>query len=355
MNKYLSNKLTFFSFWLIVFVVLLHSLNIDFSTCNNLFCNLQYLLSHKLSQIAVPLFFIISGYLYFHKLGLNCKIRLSFFVVNNKKRIRSVLVPYILWCTLWFLFMYIIQCLPAIRSYFPQPLHEMSTKDKLLNLYYYPLNYPFWFLRELLTLFVISPLIFLLVKYLKWLFLILIIVVVLMLDELITFMGITLLSATPFFYFGLGAFFTLLKTPMRFNAKKVLAFLLIVVWLLLNIISLYNEKEPFLVKNLNHGFQILKDTIGCLALWYLYDLLNRKKQWKNYQFYNYSFFIFAFHGIPTLILVKISMALFKDDALSLFISYMIIVPSIIMLSIVIGMVLKKILPNFYNVLVGSRK
>ena len=355
MDKYLSKKLTFFSFWLMGLVVLLHSLNVDFPACNNLICSLQYLLSHRLSQIAVPLFFMMSGYLYFLRAKLNHKIDLSFFIDNNKKRIKTVLVPYILWCTLWFFFMYIIQNLPIVENYFPQPLHEMSTKDKLLNLYYYPLNYPFWFLRELMVLFIISPFIFMIVKYLKLFIVVLIVIAALMSDKLLSFYDITLLSTKPFIYFVLGAFFALNKTRLIFNTKKSIALLLIFVWLLLNVISLYNLRNSFIIESMVQVFSILKDFIGCMAVWYLYDFLNQKTQWRNYEFYNYSFFIFAFHGIPTLILVKISSILFKDHSFLLFIAYLFIVPFIIILSIFIGTMTRKMFPYSYKILVGTRK
>jgi hypothetical protein len=67
MNEYISNKITFFSFWLIVLVVMLHSLNVEFTTCDNLICSFQYLLSHKLAQIAVPLFFLFQDTFIFLK------------------------------------------------------------------------------------------------------------------------------------------------------------------------------------------------------------------------------------------------------------------------------------------------
>lgn len=144
MNEYLSNKITFFSFWSMVLIVLLHSLNIQFSDCTNLICSFQYLLSHKLTQIAVPLFFFISGYLYFLKVNIKNKIDFSFFMNNNKKRFRTILLPYILWSVVWFVLLYSIQLVPFLSNYFGQPLYSMSLNDKLINLLVYPLNYPFW-------------------------------------------------------------------------------------------------------------------------------------------------------------------------------------------------------------------
>lgn len=354
MNTYLSKKLTFFSFWLMVLVVLLHSLNIDFKECNDVLCNVQYLLSYKLSQIAVPLFFMISGYLYFHKISVNQKFNFSFFLQNNKKRIRTVLLPYVLWCTFWFLLIYILQSIPLFAKYFPQPLYAMSIKDKLLNLYYYPLNYPFWFLRELIVIFLITPVIFLLVKYTRWGSILVLFLLMILYSKLISFNNITFLSAIPLFYFGVGSFLSLNKINIVFKAKKHVALFLIILWVLLNLLSLYNDTTTILNNEIQWSLNIFKNIIGCLAIWYLYDFLNQKVQWRSYNFYNYSFFIFAVHGIPTIILVKISQQLFNDNAVLLFISYLLIVPFIIILSIYSGKLLKKTFPNLFNILVGTR-
>jgi heme exporter protein D len=87
----------------------------------------------------------------------------------------------------------------------------------------------------------------------------------------------------------------------------------------------------------------------------LYDLCNQKFQYKNYNYYKYGFFIFAFHGIPTLVLVKVSSLLFQGNSFYLFLAYLAIIISMILISIFAAKRTKKIFPNFYNVLVGARK
>jgi surface polysaccharide O-acyltransferase-like enzyme len=69
MNKILSSKISFFSFWLIVMVVLLHStVGVEeYTSSTSKFGALQRYISFGLCQIAVPFFFIISGYLFFFR------------------------------------------------------------------------------------------------------------------------------------------------------------------------------------------------------------------------------------------------------------------------------------------------
>jgi peptidoglycan/LPS O-acetylase OafA/YrhL len=355
MNQYLSNKITFFSFWLIVLVVLLHSLNVEFSICDNLICSFQYLLSHKLAQIAVPLFFFISGYLYFLKADINKNIDFSFFIISSKKRLKTIVLPYVLWCILWFFFMFGIQYLPVIKNYFSEPLHNMILQDKILNLFYYPLNYPFWFLRELMVLFLITPMLFILVKYFKSLIVIAFLLLALFHSKVIVIYDLVFLQSIPLFFFLLGAFFSLNKKNIIIHRpKKYIAFGLLTVWVFLNIVSWYNEKQHFFLENFIRGFDLFKNLLGCFTVWYLYDFFNQKNQWKNYIFYNYSFFIFAFHGIPTLILIKISSVLSQGNPYYVFVGYLIIFISVLLTSIFVAKITNKLFPKAYKTLTGSR-
>lgn len=353
MGQYLSNKITFFSFWLIILVVLLHSLNIQFTECSNLICSFQYLLSHKLAQIAVPLFFFISGYLYFLKANFKKKIDLSFFINNNKKRVRTILLPYILWSVLWFLLLYTIQLVPFLSNYFGQPLYSMSLNDKLLNLLVYPLNYPFWFLRELMLLCVLSPLLFIGIQYLKYAFIALLFVASLFISSFLSPSDVTLLQSLPVLYFSLGAFFSLNKLSLIDASNKFTIFLLILTWFSFNILSVYFDKELTFNSSFLRVFNIIKDLIGCYTVWSAYDYFNQKRQWKNYSFYQYSFFIFAFHGIPTLLFVKLSQ-IFKNNEYYLFGLYLIIFISIIVMSVTIAKVAQLKMPTLYKLLIGNR-
>lgn len=335
-------------------VVLLHSQNIALINCDNLIESVQYLISNKLCQIAVPLFFFISGYLFFFKLELRNKFDISFFISNYKKRLKTILLPYVLWCSLWFVFIYGLQYLPVIKNYFPHPLHSLSGIELFKQLFYYPLNYPFWFLRELIVLLLFCPLIFLFVKYLKWVS-VLIGFLLTFFSQLIIISDLSVLKSIPFFYFTLGAFVSLNKISIVFNSPKKAVFSLVLFWFFFNLLSFFDDKCHFLMESITRGFNMIKDFLGCIAVWLLYDLLNKKKQWKNYNYYSYSFFIFAFHGLPTLILVKISIVLFENNSFFLFLSYLTIPTIVLFVAIYLGKMINKTNPGIYNVLVGSRK
>jgi hypothetical protein len=70
--------------------------------------------------------------------------------------------------------------------------------------------------------------------------------------------------------------------------------------------------------------------------------------------YDYSFFIFAFHGLPTIFLVKLSTMIFENNHLYLFFSYLVIPILVVCLSLSTAFFLKKLTPKIYNRLVGFR-
>lgn len=105
MNKYLSYKILFFNFILSVLIVLLHSnckvtlgWNNDGTNLSN-FIELLTTYICCIGHIAVPMFYIISAYLFYHNIS-TLKDTLS----KIKKRIKTLLIPYLLWNTFLYSF-----------------------------------------------------------------------------------------------------------------------------------------------------------------------------------------------------------------------------------------------------------
>ena len=95
------------------------------------FCTaLQIFFSSIVSEIAVPTFFLISGYFFFYKTDV-----FSFKVYANKlkKRIHTLLVPYLLWNILTILFRISV----IVASYFinGKPLSRISNVININNWY----------------------------------------------------------------------------------------------------------------------------------------------------------------------------------------------------------------------------
>ncbi|MCG2431659.1 acyltransferase family protein [Aequorivita xiaoshiensis] len=353
MTKYLSQKLTFFSFWLIVVVVLLHSVSMDTNSSElTFFKYLEYLLSLQLAQIAVPCFFMISGYLFFIKLKKDEVWTLNDYGLKLKKRVNTLLVPYILWCFIWFGIIYLLQTLPVTKTFFNQPLYSLSTKEFIYNLIVYPLNYPFWFLRELMLYVIITPIIYILIRKFNLLIFFLLIGFSVINESLFTLGGIKVFHVYPLLFYTIVCYLSIRQINIEKRLKVQIVLIALVLWLILNNIIIYFDYyQPH--KFLPAQLTFITNLLGCMAMWFGYDFLSKYLN-NHYNFYKYSFFIFAFHGIPIVFLKKIIEKLDVDSALYNFILYLFTFIFISILSIIVGVLVEKVVPRTYNVLTGKR-
>lgn len=122
----------------------------------------QYFREDFLNHTCVPLFFVISGYLFFLNIPETFSIEL--FKTKWKKRIKSLLIPYLI-CNGIVLLMII--SLSLIKGEEIQP-------NSLLTAFWsykegFPVVMPSWYLRDLMVVCMLSPVIWLLLKYTHYL------------------------------------------------------------------------------------------------------------------------------------------------------------------------------------------
>ena len=106
---------------------------------------LKILVSQTLVKVAVPAFFIMSGYLFFSNVEEFTK---QIYWQKIRRRIKSLLIPYIIW-----------NLLMAVK------LNSLGT---LLSGLWTPVNMPLWFLRDLMIVSLATPIIYILIKKLGW-------------------------------------------------------------------------------------------------------------------------------------------------------------------------------------------
>ena len=109
--------------------------------------------NNNVTHAAIPLFFIISGYLFLRKFELS----IAAYVDMCRKKLFSLLVPYILFNLIWILWLYFIGSIEMFGS--RTFLLQEGIITKLLGIGTVPINYPLWFLRDLLLVFILSPII----------------------------------------------------------------------------------------------------------------------------------------------------------------------------------------------------
>lgn len=158
MIKSFSNKLTNINFFLVLCVVMIHSLCFKFIDANsNILISYIYNILLILLESSIPLFFLISGYLFYRGLdisNLNTKL---------KKRFKTLIIPYLLWNILFFIYYKIISILPIIGN-FADLSFDFSLNHLPYNLLWKGFFHTSWYLRNLIIYTYLSPIIFFVFK-----------------------------------------------------------------------------------------------------------------------------------------------------------------------------------------------
>ena len=355
MNKYFSTKLKILSFVSIILVVYLHSYNIlvKFNTGNitlnkgyNSF--IQYFISQGLTRIAIPLFFIISGYLFF----INISPTMNGFVQKYKKRFMTLVIPYLLWSLWGLLFFFILQLFPQNQNFFTNDLiKDYSIQQVFDKIFINPIPHQLWFVRDLIVLTLVSPVIWFLVRKHHFL------VIFILLFAWYCRFNYVVFSSDAILFFTIGAvlaFKSDVFLRLDYSGASLIALCLWIVLVLFETILNYTGYESGLSFVL-HNTTIL---IGIFSVWYFYDTLFRKKDLSEIRFYeifSFSFFIYAFHE-PVLSMFKkgiISVLSRRTEVIFLLVYFFAPILTII-LSLIIGYFLKTKLPRFYFVITGNR-
>ena len=164
LSKEHSLRLKFLNFPLIVGVVYIHAYAAEITLGSTLFGPselgavtdfVRKLVSQGVARLAVPLFFLMSGFFFF------CDFSRQTLAGKLRTRCRTLLFPYLFW-TIGFVAVRLVgQHLPGIEPYFGSViLSELGPVDLLdatLGITRAPEAYHFWFIRDLMLLMLLSP------------------------------------------------------------------------------------------------------------------------------------------------------------------------------------------------------
>ena len=173
---------------------------------------LKLLVSQTLVKVAVPVFFIMSGYLFFS----NVK-EWNFNVYRQKmlRRAKTLLIPYLIWNLL------MVMKLKTISwSFFWNYIPEAGRQIDWFGAEHYlvaPANMPLWFLRDLIVVSLLTPIIYIGVHKLGYM--LIIVLTILYLSGVCPF--IPGLSAYAIYFFMLGAFLGIRKLDLIESSMRV--------------------------------------------------------------------------------------------------------------------------------------
>jgi surface polysaccharide O-acyltransferase-like enzyme len=130
---------------------------------------IRNLISQGLARLAVPLFFLISGYLFF----ANFKWSQQTYGKKVRSRIRTLLIPFLFWNLLGLTVAALFQAFPSVNivPYFTvenTPIAQFTALDyfnAILGLQWYPVAYHFWFIRDLMLLVLMAPVLAVILRF----------------------------------------------------------------------------------------------------------------------------------------------------------------------------------------------
>ncbi len=328
---------------------------------------LRICFSHALTHIAVPTFFLISGFLFFRKIKVWNK---DVYTSKMKSRWRTLVVPYLLWNLITILSVVALKVgafflkgkpLSNILVYFEEKgwlrmfwdcnvwaedrLNYLGMATPMTG----PINLPLWFLRDLIVVTAITPIIYWFVKRTRHYGLLLIGL------SYVTgiFPNIHSLNITALFFFSVGAYFGIFGKNMVEQFRKLryssyvaaILFLIPLVW--------------FDGRNTDTGYIIYPFYIisGVCAIVNLASQLLSSGKVRVYPVLSQStFFIYATHTILILGISSriVKMVMGDSSLVTLTIGYFITPILATSICICVYLFIKHFMPGITKVFMGNR-
>ena len=370
LSDFTSKKFKFWSFISMVLLVFVHGYNLDIRYMQpwtipgqsmSLTAFTEYFLANGIFRFRIPMLFIISGYLFALHDQKPYKQR-------TNKRLRTLLVPYLVWSAIGILFTYLLESFPTGRDLVTsshivqiddtrQLLHDYHWYELLFRWILMPVPYQLWFIRVLLIYNIAYPAIRWCVtnRTARWIFF-----SIALLMWLGT-MGFVLFEGEGLLFFSLGiwiqktdfaidspgrwfrprwwgvAFITLaaLKTYLAFNGEA------------------YLGQAIFPILTILHKLMILSGLIAC---WFGLDSVVdwfMNKRWFVW-LSAFAFMIYAMHAPVVAYLINPTLAFLDPLHGTHLLAFVLLPLCVISVAIGTGALLRKVFPGAYSLLTGGR-
>lgn len=351
MNEYLSRKLKLLSAFSIVMVLYIHMYYTEGAHMPTL--NLiESSIGGGFNRTAVPLFYIISGYLFF------LKVPGGFRSIEGKmrKRVKTLLIPYIIANIFTFFFYCGINAIALKFGGVSNALNFKIFNDiaalglwGTLKMVFIdpPVAFQLWFVRDLMVMVFFSPLIWIAMKWL-----------VALKQKGLGWVPPIILSALysgcyfsgylgTLFWFMSGGYLAMAAINIKDSVSRPHIVVITGIAVVSSIAWLISGIHPKIAG-------MLIPLLGVAFLWFAYDLVAKKLKspvidWAA----RFTFFVYLVHE-PFLNIFKKIPLLFSRTETTLIVCYLLIPPLFYLIACWIGSILSKLFPNAYKVYTGGR-
>lgn len=350
-SKVFSSVVTSLRFPLMLLVLLIHTQPIAPETLggdHSLYIYVATLIKEVFTRVAVPAFFVFSGYYAFR--GKNLE-QTSVYLAETKKRIWTLVIPYFLWNLLYILATLVGESLASSIGLARTEAFVFSWSRLPDYFWFECINYPLWFIRDLIVLTLIAPVTHFILRVTRGYF-------VPIFFLLCTFVPLpfTLIGAEPrsLLFYSMGALFAM-KGWEPLEKLKPLALPSLIIWGIgtLALPCVFTESYfrglelPYLVCSIIVWIQLfarLVERAPKFTAWL--QGLNK-----------YVFFLYAAHSILIIgfarsLLARISFL--SENDLGLILSYFLIAGITLFAVLGVYWVLARVTPRILSVLCGGR-
>lgn len=172
---------------------------------DNIYTYVSEIISHGIGHIAVPIFFVLSGFFLFFQSN---QINIRFFKQKYISRTKSLLIPFILWNLTFAIVIYWKEYLFKYVGLSNYSSNIGFSPSKIIEYIIRPLDFPLWYIRDLILLVLFSPILYLWIKKAKLLGIV--ILYALYLSSIFFILSIWI-PTTGLFYFSVGIYFAIGK------------------------------------------------------------------------------------------------------------------------------------------------
>jgi len=351
-----SLRLNLLRFPLIVGVVFIHAYSniagfadgeIGVSQPNFIADFVRNFISQGVARIAVPLFFLMSGYLFFAGFEWSKES----YVLKLKSRTKTLLIPFLFWNITTLIVIALAQTIPITKIFYSgnNPLIITFSAFDYFNAIFgftrIPIAYQFWFIRDLIILVLFAPVINVVNKFAPLPFLGLVLFYWLMGGW-----PVYVPSSEALLFFSVGAYLG--------STKKSLFYLddfgLIVIGLYLAVVTIDAITINQLFNPYLHKFGIVLGVSGALFSTKLVAQ-NEKLKLLIVRLSGVSFFVYAVHEPLLTTLKKLSYKmLLPESSFTILFLYFLIPTITIAFAIVAYRGLARVAPRFVSIVTGGR-
>ncbi|MBO7047193.1 MAG: acyltransferase [Prevotella sp.] len=354
MNKYtnynnrLSTAITWLRFPLIFLIIMLHCYSVQrLEGDHETYFKVLYPFALWLGETGVPAYFFISGYLFFlSKKNYGQKL---------KDRIHTLLIPYILWNLLLLLFYLFAYALGHPLIIFNTSIADYNWVDYIRvfwdrgefdNGNSAPILCPLWYIRNLIIMSVLSPLLYYVIKYTRELFLVAVAVWWMMTNN-------NAFTPQSILFFSLGGYFSIFViNPLKMVTERKRLFL--------TLTCLFAIADIFVHVAIGTPFNLMIHRMSLIfnipALLIFADGTNKNGFNKSTVFLSQAaFIVFCIHYPIVLVLRKICIVTFANatDAIHIPLYFLCVILTTAS-SIVFYWMLDRYFPKAKSILTGNR-